>query len=146
MPQGKSPALSLRFEVRIDGVDIASFTGCSGLGAQYETVEWKEGGDNGTVVRLPGRLSYSTVKLSRAVDSDSGALAAWFSQQQHAPKRHTAVIKLYDANYQNKTPVATWTLEGAWPVQYTGPTLTTTPEGDAVAVEVLELSHQGYTS
>ena len=138
-------ALALRFDVTIDGVSVASFSGCAGLGAQYETVEWKEGGDNGTVVRLPGRLTYNTIRLTRAVDSDSGALAAWFSAQHQSPSRKSAVIKLYDGNFNNKTPIAKWTLEGAWPVQYTGPTLTTSAEGEAVAVEILELSHQGYT-
>ncbi len=141
-----APGLALRFDVRIDGVAVATFTGCSGLGAQYETLEWKEGGDNGTVVRLPGRLSYTTVRLTRPVDSDSGALAAWFSAQCRSPQRRTAVIRLFDANFASKTPVASWTLHDAWPVSYSGPTLTTTAEGDAVAVETLELSHQGYTT
>jgi phage tail-like protein len=140
-----TPALALRFDVTIDGVSVASFSGCSGLGAQYESVDWKEGGDNGVVVHLPGRLMYTTVRLSRPVDADSGALASWFSAQHAKPARKTAVIKLYGGNFQTKAPIATWTLDGAWPVSYTGPTLSTTPEGEAVAVETLELSHQGYT-
>ncbi|CAN5548961.1 hypothetical protein BH10ACT8_BH10ACT8_28730 [soil metagenome] len=140
---GTSPALSLRFDVRIDGVAVASFSGCSGLAASYEAFEWQEGGDNGTVVQLPGRLSYTPVQLSRAVDSESGALAAWFSQQQQSPARRTVMIQLYDGN---GTLVTHWKLTGAWPVRYTGPTLTTTAEGNAVAVEVLELSHQGFDS
>ncbi len=140
-----SPALALRFDVTIDGVSVASFSGCSGLGAKYETVEWKEGGDNGTIVRLAGRLSYNTVKLTRPVDADSGKLAAWFSKQSHGTERKNAVIKLYDANFGNKSPIAQWVLEGAWPVQYTGPTMSTTATGEAIAVETLELSHQGYT-
>lgn len=141
-----APGLALRFDVQIDGVSVATFTGCSGLGAQYETLEWKEGGDNGTVVRLPGRLSYTTVRLTRPVDGDSGALAAWFGSQAQGPQRRNAVIKLYDGNFHAKTPVASWTLHDAWPVSYSGPTLSTTAEGDAIAVETLELSHQGYTT
>jgi phage tail-like protein len=140
-----SPGLSLRFDVTIDGVSVASFNGCSGLGAHYETVEWKEGGDNGTIVRLPGRLTYNNVKLTRPVDSHSGKLAAWFSAQSRRPERKTAHIQLYDANFGNKSPIAKWTLEGAWPVRYTGPTLSTSHTGEAVAVETLELSYQGYT-
>ena len=139
-------ALALRFDVTIDGVAVASFSGCSGLGAKYETVEWREGGDNATVVVLPGRLTYTTVRLTRPVDSDSAALAKWFAQQAGEPQRRTAHIKLYDANFGNQSPIATWTLEGAWPVQYTGPTLSTTQEGEAVAVETLELSHQGFAA
>jgi phage tail-like protein len=143
MTETKAPGLALSFDVQIDGVPIASFTGCSGLGAQYEAFEWQEGGDNGTVARLPARLSYDNVRLTRSVDPDSGKLAAWFSQQQMTPERRTAVIRLYDGN---RSMVASWTLEAAWPVRYTGPTLSTGPDGNVAAVETLELAHQGFVS
>lgn len=138
-----APGLALRFDVRIDGVAVGTFTGCQGLGASYEAFEWPEGGDNGTVVRLPGRLSYTTVTLVRAVDTDSGRLAAWFAQQRFRPARRTAVITLYDGN---GALVSRWTLQGAWPVSYSGPRLTTGPDGDAVAVETLQLCHQGFAA
>lgn len=143
MTEPNAPGLALSFDVQIDGVSVATFTGCSGLSAQYEAFDWKEGGDNGTVVRLPGRLSYGNVRLTRSVDADSGKLAAWFSQQQSLPARRTAVIQLYDGN---RSLVTKWTLEGAWPLSYTGPTLATGEDGNAVAVETLELAHQGFTS
>jgi phage tail-like protein len=139
--QRKAPGISLSFDVQIDGVHVATFTGCCGLDAQFEAFEWQEGGDNGTVARLPGRLSYGNVQLSRSVDAESGKLAAWFSQQQRKPARRTAVIQLYDGN---RAMVTSWKLEGAWPVRYSGPRLAAGPEGDAVAVETLELSHQGF--
>ena len=72
MAQTSAPGLALRFDVQIDGVRVGSFAGCSGLSAQYEAFTWEEGGDNGTVVNLPGRLSYGTVTLTRAVDAESG--------------------------------------------------------------------------
>lgn len=143
MTETKAPGLALSFDVQIDGVPVATFTGCSGLNAQYEAFEWREGGDNGTIARLPGRLSYENVRLSRSIDAESGKLAAWFSQQQSKPERRTAIIKLYDGN---RSMVTRWTLEGAWPVRYTGPTLATGPDGDTVAVEILELAHQGFAS
>lgn len=143
MTDSKAPGLALIFDVQIDGVPVATFTGCSGLAATYEAFEWAEGGDNGTVARLPGRLSYQNVKLTRPVDPDSGKLAAWFGQQHSQPARRTAVIQLYDGN---RTLVTSWTLEGAWPVGYTGPTLAAGPDGNVVAVECLELSHEGFAS
>lgn len=142
MTTPKDPAISLSFGVEIHGVTVATFSGCEGLDARYEAFEWQEGGDNGTVARLPGRLSYGNVQLTRAVDAESGRIAAWFSNQQKKPIRQTAVICLYDAT---RTLVTSWTLEGAWPVRYSGPKLTTGPEGEATAVETLELAHQGFT-
>jgi phage tail-like protein len=143
MTQPNPPGLSLSFDVQIDGVPVGTFTGCTGLDAEYEAFDWREGGDNGTVARLPGRLSYGNVRLSRSVDSQSGKLAAWFSQQQRGPARRTAVIHLYDGN---RSMVTSWKLEGAWPVRYSGPRLATGPAGEAIAVETLELAHQGFTS
>ncbi len=141
MTQPAGAGLSLKFSVEIDGMRIP-FTGCSGLDAQYEVLEWREGGDNGIVARLAGRLSHGNVRLTRSVDADSGNLAAWFSQQQRQPVRRNAVIRLYDGG---RTEVTSWTLANAWPVRYSGPVLTTRPEGDAIAVETLELAHEGFT-
>jgi phage tail-like protein len=134
--------ISLRFSVQLDDVDIGTFTGCSGLDAQYEVLEWREGGDNGSVARLSGRLSHGNIMLTRSVDADSGKLAAWFSQQQRQPSRSNAAIRLYDGNH---SVVTTWILEGAWPVRYSGPVLTTGAAGDTIAVETLELAHEGFT-
>ena len=143
MTQTTTIGLALRFDVQIDGVQVGTFESCSGLSARYEAFSWQEGGDNGTVVNLPGRLSYGTVTLTRSVDQDSGGIAAWFAGQQQTPSRRTAVIRLYDGNGSN---VASWTLEGAWPQSYSGPRLATGPDGDTTAVETLELSHQGFAS
>ncbi|HEY3872825.1 MAG TPA: phage tail protein [Actinocrinis sp.] len=139
----KDVGLALRFDVQIDGVEVGTFSSCSGLSATYESFSWKEGGDNGTVVNLPGRLSYGTVTLTRSVDSDSGAIAAWFTAQQQAPARRTAVIRLYNPSGD---VVAGWTLEGAWPTTYSGPQLAAGPDGEAAAIESLQLSHQGFSS
>lgn len=141
MTQTQAPGIALSFDVQIDNVPIATFTGCSGLDQQYEVLEWREGGDNGTVATLPGRLSYGNVVLTRPVDADSGQLAAWFSQQRRHPVRQTVVIRLRDGN---RAVVTSWKLEGAWPVRYSGPRLTTDPEGETIAVEILELAHQGF--
>ena len=41
------PLISLRFEVKIDGDNIGTFTACEGLGAQIDMQEYHEGGENG---------------------------------------------------------------------------------------------------
>jgi phage tail-like protein len=138
--------LSLRFGVLVDGMDLAPFTGCTGLGAEYEKFEWQEGGNNSYVTTLPGKLTYTPVRLTRPVDKHSAKIASWFAEQAILPVTKSVVIKLFDANYGAGSPIATWTLDGAWPLQYTGPVLATGPEGDTVAIETLVLVHQGFTS
>jgi phage tail-like protein len=138
MSQGISPALSLRFFVKLDGLDNCYFTACEGLGAYYETENWAEGGSTSTST-LPVRLVYSNVRLSRPVDRDSGRVAAWFSGIQREWKRVDAAITVADGN---GIPVAIWALKGIWPVRYTGPQLRA--DGTGVAIETIELSYQEY--
>src|SRR5215471_13976043 len=63
-----NPANTMRFDVKIDGIELGSFTALDGLSAHYEVVPYKEGGNNEYIHQLPGRLEYDRVKLSRAVD------------------------------------------------------------------------------
>jgi phage tail-like protein len=133
------PATGIRFEVRIDGVDIGAFTGCEGLGAEYEIFEYQEGGQNAYVHRLPGRLKYSTVRLTRPIDESSGRLAAWFSSFRDSVQRHTASITAFDPQHNQ---IAQWTLADLYPARWIGPGFST--DGNAVVKETLELAHNGF--
>jgi phage tail-like protein len=135
------PATSLSFDVTVDGIDLGAFTECDGLGAEFDVFEYQEGGENGFVHRLPGRLKFQTIKLSRAVDHRSNGLAAWFSTFKRHVVRGTATIVAFDGN---RHPVAQWTLIGVYPMRWTGPSLNA--GGNDVAKESLELAHNGFVS
>lgn len=138
------PGLSLRFDVVIDSAgestELGTFTSCQGLAAEYEVFEYPEGGENGFVHRIPGRLRYPNLVLTRALDSSSGAVAAWFHSQETKVGRTTAVVTAYDPA---GTAVASWSLRDVCPVRWTGPALSST--GNTVATETLELAHHGFT-
>jgi phage tail-like protein len=139
-PGGEAhPALGLRFDVTIDVVDIGSFTGCEGLQAEYELFEYTEGGENAYIHRLPGRLKYSNVKLSRPLDANSRGLAEWFSQTVDTISRKPATIAALDSFGRE---VARWNLRDVVPVKWTGPTFAS--DGNAIAKETLELAHNGF--
>lgn len=134
--------LAWRFGVEVDGEQIALFTGCAGLDAEYEAFTWKEGGGDGPVVTLAGRPSYTNVKLSRPVDKDSTKVLKWFTEQATKPSPKHVTITLFDGN---GTAVCSWSLNDAWPIKYSGPSLSTVgEEAEAVAHESLELSHRGF--
>jgi len=140
MPDTYEPALALRFSVEIGGHRVEHFMACEGLVAEYEIEEYREGGNAGYVHRLPVRVKYTNVKLTRAVDKDSVALASWFSEARASFKRQTATII---ARTGNGKEVARWGLEGVWPIKYTGPQLSAS--GTTAATETLELAHNGFT-
>lgn len=133
-------AISLRFLVRIDRFgSLGLWTKCEGLGLEYDVFEYREGGQNGFVHRLPGRAKYANVKLSRPIDKHSAKVAQWMATLQGEATRETAEIAVLDPVGD---VVATWNLAGVFPARWTGPTLDVA--GNQVAIETLELVHNGF--
>jgi phage tail-like protein len=128
----------------LGGINEIPFVECTGLEMHYEEFQWKEGGNNGTIVRLPGRMVPGTVKLTHQVSEDSVGLMEWFIHTSQVMFQGIVVITLL-ANNHGDEPVANWTLTDAWPVRYCGPTLTLSPAGESVAVETIEIAHGGFT-
>ena len=134
------PAIALRFDVTVDGQDLGAFTGVKGLVVEHDVLEWAEGGQNGFVHRLPGRVRYpQDIVLSRCTDRQTGALAAWFDATRAARTLHSGAITAYDGD---EDVVAVWRLTGVWPVRYTGPVLDSVLGGPAR--ETLALAHSGF--
>lgn len=128
------------FHVTVDSVDIGEWTGCKGLVASYDVKEFAEGGQNLFVHKLPGRIQYDNVTLTRTLDKSSGSVAAWFnSLAVQSAGRGTASITLYDGDHEK---VATWSLAEVVPVKWSGPNLEAGSSN--VAEETLELAHHGF--
>lgn len=133
-------ALGLRFQVDVSPIgSLGDWQKCEGLSVEYDIFEYKEGGVNAYVHRLPGRAKYQNIKLTRPISPASKDVAAWVSKVQTAPKRSTATIKVLDASGK---PVAQWSLTGVFPAKWTGPNLDV--GANQVAIEVLELAHNGF--
>ena len=131
--------VNLQFEVAIEGQLLGNWTKCDGLGVEYEVQEYQEGGENGFVHRLPGRRKYTNVKLTRPIDKGSARVAAWVSSIGVEVKRQTGKITVRDAT---GSELGTWNLEGVYPVKWNGPSLDVA--GNQVAIETLELAHNGF--
>jgi phage tail-like protein len=132
--------LSLRFEVTIDNHDLGAWAKCSGLTVHFDILKYQEGGNDNFTHNIPGRINYENIKLTRALTpKESSAVATWLSQQQHAPKKGTAKITLFDAW---KGEVMSWSFQGVMPAKWSGPTLDA--GAASVATEELELVHEGF--
>src|SRR5262245_60962850 len=132
--------LTLRFKVIIDGFgSIGNWGKCEGLAVDFTVQEYKEGGQNGFVHKLPGRASYPNIKLTRPVDSDSALVAGWLASIQGAVQRQTAQVAILDAD---GAVVTAWNFMDAYPIKWSGPSLDV--GGSAVAMETLELAHNGF--
>lgn len=137
------PWLGFSFAVEISGIQEARFTECSGFEAKLEIEEYKEGGLNDYVHKLPGRRSFSNLTLKRGVIS-SIDLWDWLHRvttmtQKKDEKKNMSVV-LYNAKAEE---VLRWNLIGAYPIKWSAPSLQT--DQSSVLVESLELAYQEFT-
>lgn len=124
------------FVLAIPGIDtIGRFFHCSGLELSFDIYEYHEGGNNDFVHRLPGRVQFPNLVLSRGLTNED-ALVKWFWDTHNQVKAKEITLTLGNGS----TP-RTWTFADAFPVRWSGPTL----EGTAgsVATESLEIAHSG---
>lgn len=136
----KDPGSTIWFSLSIDGESLGYFNGCQGLSSQVEVEHRQEGGNNGFVWQLPTRVTFSTIRLTRPLTPETAKVAKWISSVQTGIKRPTAQITALRAD---GSEVARWGLIDVLPVSWTGPTLD--PASPAVATEVLEIAHHGFT-
>ena len=139
--QRVDPFRNFNFLVELDGIAQASFTECSGLSTTTEVIENREGGDNVTVRKLPGKTSYSDISLKWGL-TDSTELWDWRQQITDGNiVRKNGSIVVFDL--ANSTEVARWNFVRAWPTKWEGPSFSA--KGNDIAIDTLVLAHEGLT-
>lgn len=135
------------FIVEIDGVAAGSFSECRGLEVELQVENLEEGGVNGYVHRLPGRMVWPNLVLTRGVTWDN-ELFEWFNRStgtafagEGKAARHSIGITLVNRRQER---LRTWNLVDAMPVRWRGPTMAVSQDG--LPEEELEISHHGFTA
>ena len=127
------------FAVAIEGRVLGAFREVTGLDAELEVVEYREG-TGGPVRYIPGATKWSPIVLKRGFTGNTD-LYDWFTEFSQSPtERVTGSIVMYD---QTQQEVARWNFENAWPKKITGPTLNA--DGNDLAIESIELVHEGLS-
>ncbi|MER7055506.1 MULTISPECIES: phage tail protein [unclassified Streptomyces] len=139
MPR-QDPGSTIWFTLTIDGESLGAFNGCEGLSTHVEIEQRQEGGNNGFVWHLPTRVSFPNIRLTRPLTPDTTKVAKWISSVETGIKRPTAQISALRAD---GSLVARWGLIDVLPVSWQGPNFD--PNSPAVANEVLEIAHHGFT-
>jgi phage tail-like protein len=136
--QVKDPYGSFRFTVEIDGIVRAAFKECSGFDSTVEIKEYREGGENATVRKLPGLTKYSNIQLKWGMAEDTD-LYDWHREVVDGDfERKNGSIVLFDRKGEE---VARWNFVRAWPTKWDGPDLNA--ESSDIAIEMIELAHEG---
>ncbi|MFC1475873.1 phage tail protein [Candidatus Zixiibacteriota bacterium] len=134
------PYGNYNFLVEIDGIVRAAFQEASGFDSAIDVTEHREGGENTTLRKLPAMTKYSNITLKWGLTLDP-ELYNWHRQWvtgDPAAKRANGSIVVLDRQGQEQVR---WNFFHAWPAKWTGPTFNA--EGNDVAIETLELAHEG---
>lgn len=135
----KDPFFAFNFLVEIQGLVVGGFREVRGLESHVEVKEFSEGGRNGYLHKIPGETRYPNLVLTRGL-TDLDEMWGWYQDVcKGRIVRRNATIVLLDSARQR---VMGWDILGALPVKWTGPALDAM-RGTEVAVEVVELVHQG---
>jgi phage tail-like protein len=134
----KDPYLSCRFLVEIEGLVVGGFSEVSGLQAETQVEEYREGGVNDFVHRLPKETKYQNITLKRGI-TDSDVLWTWHRFVVNGiVMRKNGYIILLDSEGNEKWR---WGFTDAYPTKWVGPDFKA--DGSTVAVETVELVHNG---
>lgn len=132
------PYRNSNFLVEIDGITQAGFSDCSGFGSSTDPIEYREGGENTTVRKLPGLTKHNNITLKWGL-TDSPDLYNWYRDVVKGQvKRKNGSIVVLDLDGREKVR---WNFFNAWPTKWDGPNFSA--KGSEVAIETLEIAHEG---
>jgi phage tail-like protein len=137
----RDPYRAFNFQLEIDGVPLGAFSEASGLTADGDAVDYREGTDRQSNVRkLVGLRKYTNITLKRGYTQDQ-SLWTWHNNIVNGqPDRRNVTIVLMN---EARQPVLRWHAENAWVNKIEGPALKAS--GNEVAMESVELVHEGLT-
>lgn len=135
------PFRTFNFEVQIEGTPVAAFSEVSGLTAEGDPVDYREGTDPANNVRkLVGLRKFTNITLKRGY-TQNDTLWRWYVNIANGVRdRRNGSIVLRDEAH---TPVLRWNFENAWVNKIEGPTMNAT--SNEVGIEAVELCHEGLT-
>ena len=138
-----------RFLVEVDGYSLGSWNSCKGLGITFKHEKVAELGQHAYNTFIPGRAEYTPITLQRAMtvrrlgqDQDVARVRdlddGWLT-----PAADTKRGDDHDAGRHRVKRVAKWTLQERDAVSR-GRGRSSTPTGKGVALETLEIVHEGF--
>lgn len=133
------PYRAFNFQLQIDGIARGGFSEASGLTAEGDAVDYREGSDKQSNVRkLVGLRKYSNITLKRGYTQDT-SLWDWYINIRNgvADRRNVTIVLMNEAH----TPVLRWHAENVWINKIEGPSFKAS--GNEVAMESVELVHEG---
>lgn len=91
LPQSKQ-----NFQIQIDGIDFGNFISVTGLGATADVID-DVGGQDKNARKIPGKVKYETLVLTRNSDPTDTVLKEWWKTVERGePERKAVSIVFFD--------------------------------------------------
>jgi len=135
------PLVKFAFEVDWGGTKLG-FTEASGMNLETAVIEYRHGASlDFSKTKMPGLKVFSNITLKRGTFKGDNEFFEWFqSVQLNTVERRSITISLLD---ENGDPAVTWKVKNAFPVKMQSSDLKA--DGNEVAIETLEIAHEGLT-
>jgi len=135
------PLPKFHFQVDWGGTKLG-FSEVSGLNVETQVIEYRDGiMPEYSKVKMPGMQKFGSLTLKRGMfQSDNEFYDWWNTVKQTKIERRDITISLLNEEHE---PVMTWKIKNAWPTKVQSTDLKA--DGNDVAIETLELAHEGLT-
>ena len=135
------PLSKFHFQVEWGGSKIG-FTEASGLDIETEVIEYRDGASpEYHKIKMPGMRKFSNITLKRGYFQSDNEFYIWFNTtRMNQIERRDLTLSLLNEEHE---PVVVWKVKNAWPTKVTSTDLKA--DDNAVAIESVELAHEGLT-
>lgn len=135
------PLPKFHFRVEWGGSNIG-FSEVSGLNIENKMIEYRDGASpEYNKIKMPGMREFSNITLKRGVFQGDNDFYNWLNTiSLNAVERRDLTITLLNEKHD---PVVVWKVKNAFPVKVQSTDLKA--DGSEVAIEQLDLAHEGLT-
>jgi len=131
------PFASFNFIVDIQGMR-AGFAEVGGLSTETDIIEYREGNEDITVRKIPGKRKYGNISFKRGF-TNSKDLWEWRKKViEGKTQRLPGTITLLD---EARKPALVWKFYEAWPSKWAGPAMNA--KNNDIAIEEMDIAVEG---
>jgi phage tail-like protein len=138
------PYRNFRFLVEIDGFASAGFNKATGLKIATDVIEYREGGENATVRKLPGQTKFDPIVFERGATANTDFIN-WVQKIHkygttpglYIARKTITIVLIGNEGKRLKE----YTLQNCWPSEWEQGELDA--KGNDVLIERLTVQHEG---
>jgi phage tail-like protein len=134
--QRTDPYPAFNYLIEIGGITAGGFSEVSGLDAEVQPIDYRNGDEDFVARKLPGIKRFPNIVLKRGIVGNLDLFRWLNTALTGAVDRREGAIILRD---EQRHEVMRWKFKNGWATKLTGPALK--GDGNAIAVESVEIAH-----